>query len=397
MSKSPARFAELLAAALLRAKAHTGRNVGALEDELGFAIQRGGAHYIQWLKKGNLPPEPADAVTLAHALTKWGGLDHEQAIRFLACAGVSTPADVLGSLSSSEAHMTDEKVATPAEPDAASAISEEDVFVAGPPITRPAQFFGRARELRRIFGWWRRSPMSHIAIIGPKRSGKTSLTHYLQRIHTAQPAALRPGQIQDWLPQPQRYRWVRVDFQDARMRKLDLLLKHWLTSLGLPVPEPCTLDHFMDIVKDEQRWRDPTLILMDDIDRGLVSPELSQGFWQSLRSLVDSSVEGNLAFLITSQVEPVRLADQQSKTSSFFTIFNTLLLGALTEDEARSLIAHAPHPFAEDDILWILAHSQCQPLPLQTLCQEKRVALEEGDATEAWRAEGLRRIAGLHV
>ncbi len=53
-------------------------------------------------------------------------------------------------------------------------------FVAGPPITDPRRFFGRAQELTRIFHWLKGQPMTHVAIIGQRRSGKTSLLHYLR-------------------------------------------------------------------------------------------------------------------------------------------------------------------------------------------------------------------------
>ena len=87
-------------------------------------------------------------------------------------------------------------------------------FVAGPPIMHPRQFFGREGELRRIFGVLGRFPLQHIAIIGLQRSGKTSLLRYLRHITKTPPEQLRPGQQSDWLKQPDRYRWVFVDFQD---------------------------------------------------------------------------------------------------------------------------------------------------------------------------------------
>jgi hypothetical protein len=55
-------------------------------------------------------------------------------------------------------------------------------FVIGPPITEPRQFFGRDYLLHRIFEVWKYLPLQHIAIVGAKRSGKTSLLHYLRRI-----------------------------------------------------------------------------------------------------------------------------------------------------------------------------------------------------------------------
>ena len=102
-----------------------------------------------------------------------------------------------------------------------------------------------------------------MAVIGPKRSGKTSLLYYLKNITQAEPAELRPGQRTDWLPQPERYQWVFVDFQDSRMGNRDRLLRHLLTNLNMPAPSPCDLDTFMDIVSHYLQM--PTVILLVEL------------------------------------------------------------------------------------------------------------------------------------
>lgn len=121
-------------------------------------------------------------------------------------------------------------------------------FVVGPPIAHPRAFFGRERELKRLFNLLKRSPLQNAAIIGPRRSGKTSLLQYLQTITTTPRDQVRPDQRADWLPQPERYRWIFVDFQDPRLGSQEGLLRHLLASLELPVPDPCDLEHFLDSV-----------------------------------------------------------------------------------------------------------------------------------------------------
>ena len=63
-----------------------------------------------------------------------------------------------------------------------SSAEGEDSFIAGPPIAEPRQFFGRQREVRRLFGLWRRTPLAERGHRGSQRSGKTSLLHYLRQI-----------------------------------------------------------------------------------------------------------------------------------------------------------------------------------------------------------------------
>jgi hypothetical protein len=263
-------------------------------------------------------------------------------------------------------------------------------FVVGPPVNTPRQFFGRERELKRIFGLWRRFPLQHMAVMGPKRSGKTSLLHYVKNITRAGPVELRPGQRTDWLPGAERYQWVFVDFQDARMGNRDRLLRHLLTGLNIPALNPCHLDTFMDAVS--HYLQRPAVILMDEIGAGLAAPELDEPFWWSLRSLVSHYTGGHLAFLLTSHSPPVQLAQDHGKPSPFFNIFHTLELGPFTGAEARELIASSPQPFPPADVAWILEQSGHWPCLLQILCQTRLIALEEERADDAWREESLRQI-----
>jgi predicted AAA+ superfamily ATPase len=105
--------------------------------------------------------------------------------------------------------------------------------------------------------------LQNAAIIGPRRSGKTSMLRYLSRITTTPPAQLRPGQVVDWLPGPERYRWIFVDFQDPRLGSREGLIRFLLVQLSLSAPSVCDLDHFLDLVSGHLRT--PTVILFDEI------------------------------------------------------------------------------------------------------------------------------------
>ena len=269
---------------------------------------------------------------------------------------------------------------------------EPPLFMAGPPIMYPARFFGRRREVSRLFNLLKRRPLQNGAIIGPRRSGKTSLLHYLRLITTAPPHQTRLGQRQDWLAQPQDYGWVFVDFQDHRWGELANLLPHLLEQMELPVPEICALDDFLDIVS-EQLQR-PTVILFDEMEVALQRyPELDDAFWESLRSLATNQVNGNLAFVLSSAERPYELAQHSGYGSPFFNIFGYMAeLGPLTEVEARELMASSPTPFAAEDIEWMLAASGRWPILLQILCRECLLAREEGEIGDDWRQDALRQI-----
>ncbi|MBD2364382.1 ATP-binding protein [Anabaena minutissima FACHB-250] len=269
---------------------------------------------------------------------------------------------------------------------------EASPFITGAPITQPRYFFGREKEIKRLFNLLKRHPLQNAAIIGKKRSGKTSLLHYLKNITTTPLEQLRADQKSDWLPHPESYNWVFVDLQDARMQSREGLLQYILESLKMKVPTPCDLDHFMDVVSEN--LTSPTVILLDEIGVGLQRcPELDDTFWDSLRSLVTNHTRGNLAFILSSPESPMDLAHHTGHSSPFFNIFGyTAFLGALTEAEARELIGSSPIPFPDEDVEWILTQSECQPLLLQILSRERLFTLEEGENDDSWREEGLRQI-----
>ncbi len=265
-------------------------------------------------------------------------------------------------------------------------------FIAGPPITHPARFFGRERELRRLFNLFKRLPLQNAAVIGARRSGKTSLLHYLSRITTTPAAELRVGQRTEWLPAPAQYRWIFIDFQDPRMGERETLLRHLLTKMEMPIPEPCNLENFLETVSDHLSR--PTIILMDEIGVALDRcPTLDDPFWESLRSLATNQTGGQLGFVLSAHESPQKLAAHGGLGSPFFNIFGyTATLGQLTEPEARQLLAASPIPIPPDDVEWILERSGRWPISLQLLGRERLLALEEGEQGESWKKEGIEQM-----
>jgi hypothetical protein len=375
MAKSPEKFAQLLTQAVhrirLRESKTIKKTIRIVQDELGYALGREGGSCIEYWRKGHVPATMDDVEKLARELVKQGGLNQDEFKQFLHSAGHPAPTG-----SGNELFQTEELAP----------------FIVGPPITHPRQFFGREQELKRIFGLWKRFPLQNIAVIGLHRSGKTSLLRYLANITTATLAQLRPGQRTDWLPQPEHYQWIFVDFQDARMGRRERLLRYLLTSLDMPVPDPCDLNSFMDVVS--HHLQTPAIILLDEVGAGLASPELDQQFWWSLRSLGSNYTDGKLGFLLTAHEAPALLAHEYGKPSPFFNIFgHTLKLGPLSNTAARELVASSPRPFTPADVEWILVQSGLWPALLQILGDTRLTALEEGQTDDTWREEGLRRIA----
>ncbi len=263
---------------------------------------------------------------------------------------------------------------------------DSNPFVIGLPITNPRQFFGREYILKRIFDTWRSPPLQHIALIGVKRSGKTSLLHYLSRIIDTPSEKLRPNQRNDWIKPC--YQWVFIDFQDARMRYQESLLRYILSKIGLPIPEPCDLFAFTDII--DQYLDIPTIILLDEIKAGFDSPDLDDHFWWGMRSL---GCGGKLGYLLTAHQDPEDILQDDGKPSPFFNIFGHVLnLNPFTEEEALDFISSIPQIFDKKDIEWIINKSAKWPFLLQIICHSRFTALKEGQKDNAWKLEALQAI-----
>jgi hypothetical protein len=396
MVGSPEKFAQLLTQAVRRIALNRNIKIQVIQDELGYALGReAGGSSIEYWRKGHIPASLAEVEMLARELLQRGGFNRSTELeQFLAYADHPNAIGVTQQLWTGRPALSSD----PAPVDEMSDLSlvsadEHPPFVAGPPISHPRYFFGREREIKRLFNLLKRRPLQNAAIIGPRRSGKTSLLHYLKNINTTPAPQLRADQQSDWLPGANQYRWILVDFQDSRLASPERLLRYLLNQLRLPGPEPCNLDRFLDVV-GSYGLRQPTVILLDEIGVALERyPELDNGFWEGLRAMATNQVGGNLAFILAAHQAPDQLARHGDLGSPFFNIFGyTAFLTPFNETEARALITSSPIPFPEDDMEWILEQSGRWPLLMQILCRERLFTLEDGEMDSNWRDEGLRQI-----
>jgi hypothetical protein len=364
--QNPKQFGQLLKVAVRKIALLENKNIALIQDELGFQLGRdSGGVPIQFWERGHIPPQTNEIEALVQALTQRSGLSPEETRQLYQAAGLEQPSPPVS-----------------------------HAFIAGPPITQPRHFFGRIYELQRLFGLWQQTavPLQNAAIIGPRGSGKTSLLLYLQAITTTPAGQLRPGQRRDWLPQPDQYRWIFVDFRNPQLSTRRGLLDYLLTCWGLPGIGNGRLDQFVERVS--QQLQQPTIILLDEIGVALARhDELDDTFWDSMRALAATLVNGKLAFVLSADGRPQRVAHRHNRSSDFFSIFGyTARLGPLTPDEAQELIATSPHPPGNADSAWILEQSQGWPLLMQILCREHQISQTANGPTGNWRSEALRQL-----
>jgi hypothetical protein len=269
----------------------------------------------------------------------------------------------------------------------------EPLPLPGIPTSHPAQFFGHTDVLKRVRrAWLQPAALQHIAIIGDRRRGKTSLLKYLQYVNQIPATDLRLDQPQgwnDWLPTD--FQFAFVDFQLATMSQPESLLSNILKQLNLPVPKQCDLINFSTVLDD--LLDKPTVILMDEIGSGLQATDLDAIFWSNMRALGNNCADGRLGFVVTAH-EPIhQIAKDNRKESPFFNIFgHTVHLKPLTEIEAQDLINSFSNALTPEETNWLIQNSGCWPALLQILCDERIHALDSAETTDNWKAEALKRI-----
>ncbi|MDM8564031.1 helix-turn-helix transcriptional regulator [Candidatus Halobeggiatoa sp. HSG11] len=351
-----------------------------LAKKVGVAVKTVGC----WIKDGIMPrPESVREIAKVLDILK---LPDRQIIEFYLLAGVAPPSGIGG-----EIIGIDDKVKDTSVIDEAS--HELAYPTLGIPISHPNQFFGRLDILRRFKRAWQNpNALQHIAIIGKRRSGKTSLLKYLQYIAQTPTTELRSEQHQiwnGWLPKD--FQFVLIDFQYAAMSQPESLLTHILNKLNLPVPNPCNLIEFTQVL-DEQLTR-PTIMLFDEIGAGLQSPDLDQTFWSNMRALGNHCADGKLGFVVTAHEQIHILTKDNSKESPFFNIFgHNVHLKPLTTTEATDLINSFFKSLPTIDIDWLLRNSGGWPALLQLLCDSRLHALDTNDDSDTWKTEGKERI-----
>ncbi|MDM8564924.1 AAA family ATPase [Candidatus Halobeggiatoa sp. HSG11] len=238
-------------------------------------------------------------------------------------------------------------------------------------------FFGHEDLLARVFNTWKSLPLEHIAIIGPKQSGKTSLLNY---IHQTQFNTLSNTQQTD------QYQWIFIDFKNVQMHNPESFMRYLLKNLNPSCDTSGDLTELAETLNDS--LNKPTILLMDNIEYGLKLPKLDELFWGYLRSLGEHI--GQLGYCVSSRLsllELEELSEKIGKPSPLVNIFaNELELQPFTKTEAQKFLklAHVP----SKDSKWIL--DQCQyrwPILLQIFCKAR---LEE--SKNNWQEISLKKI-----
>jgi len=209
-------------------------------------------------------------------------------------------------------------------------------------IRDPQNFFGRDRELARIFNWL--AGMQNISVVGARRIGKSSLLYYI-----SQAGQQRLGE---------EYTVQYLDLQlmlsanEFYERACELLDTKGGTHLD-----------FRRALKGKR-----VVLCLDEFEQTIDNEAFGEGFFSILRGLAQT---GELALVLATQHTLPEL-QPNLPTSPFFNIFTTLRLGPLTKTEAIQLVTRpierAGKSFGEAEVDFILRIAGTHPFRLNIAC-----------------------------
>lgn len=206
-------------------------------------------------------------------------------------------------------------------------------------ITDPAYFFGRRRELERLYSAI--ATRQCLSVVGERKLGKSSLL-----THLADPAALRAFGFD-----PDHYVFVYLDLESLASARRDDFWAEMLDPIATRLP-PGDLAQavqrlidagdvrFLNARRILRRLRDAgydLVLMLDEFESLARNAHFEPDFYGELRSLAG---ELGIVILTASKRSLYDLTYEHSSTlsSPFFNIFSELPLGLMPEADVRAIL-----------------------------------------------------------
>jgi serine/threonine-protein kinase len=194
------------------------------------------------------------------------------------------------------------------------------------PVRDPADFIGHAGLVRRIYSRIAADRPQSVAVIGGKRSGKTSLLACISD---------DGGRIRS-LPEGERFLFLRMGANRDTYRDPDsflgALIELLSESRGDAANRYDVLRRRIHALHGAGRR---VIVFLDDFQFITTNTSFPLEFFSFLRSMANNY---NLAYVTTSILELQKLcAVKDVQESPFFNIFTNLHLGMLSPEDARAL------------------------------------------------------------
>jgi len=242
-------------------------------------------------------------------------------------------------------------------------------------IRNPQEFYGRRREIRRIYSRISSSHPQCISIIGERKIGKSSLLYFINHEDARK----------KWLKDSEKYVFLLVDLQErtgemsfsAFFQIVFRMLMEQLDDSLIPASlieeaqtEARFYESFKSIVSNIQEKGLKLIILFDEFGTITGSDNFDSAFFSFLRSIANNY---ECAYITTSREKLQNLCrDADISESPFFNIFTPVPLGQLDEEEALSLIltpsSQLGVKFDERETEFVLSVAGYHPLFIQMAC-----------------------------
>jgi serine/threonine protein kinase len=265
-------------------------------------------------------------------------------------------------------------------------------------IREPQDFYGRKSEVQRIYARIASgSRPQSISVVGERRTGKSSLLHFLYH----------PDNRKKFLPKPETYVFALMDFQEERMTGLKdfftAIFEAFAQELGDEFKAGFNPDYqgFRALVRTLDGRGIRMIVLFDEFEMVTSNKLFDPEFFAFFRSMANKY---NIAYIATTAKDLQSLChSKEIATSPFFNIFSNLNLGAFKAEEAVELIrepsaaAGCPlEPFADD----ILRFAGLFPFYLQMACAVFFELAKSGRKRDAATLQEAKRSfleeAGVH-
>jgi len=245
-------------------------------------------------------------------------------------------------------------------------------------IKNPDEFYGREREIRRIYSRLSSSHPQCISIIGEQKIGKSSLLYFLSHEDVRK----------KWLSDVDSYLFLLIDLQErtgemsfstffqlifkmlAEFPRVPEVLATSATVSATSATESECYETFKKIVSNIEKEGYKLILLFDEFGAIAGSEHFDPDFISFLRSIANNH---ECAYITTSRTKLQKLCHNTDISESpFFNIFTPVPLGPFNTDEAHSLIftpsEQAGVRFDENEVEFILSVAGYHPLFIQMAC-----------------------------
>jgi len=250
-------------------------------------------------------------------------------------------------------------------------------------IKNPSEFFGRAKEIRKIYSRFDAPQPQSISIVGERRVGKSSLLNYVYH----------PRNRKKYMQTNEQAILVYLDFQSEADHDVPKFIDFLFNMFSYETKghdyrdREKSLDELKKVVQELHNEGKRIIILMDEFEVITRNPNFDEAFFSFLRSLANTY---KVSYVTSSYEDLQKMCHNKLISDSpFFNIFSSLRLRPFAPDEAMELISVPSEaegvplrPHASE----ILDLAGLSPLFLQIACSSTfEYLVDNPDAEPDWR------------